>query len=645
MVSNRTITILTLLIVSLAGLNNLLLLFKAHDITGKAAFGGLDICINQPPTITHNCIITNFSEIDTITCNFFSNEIGTNFYSVFTTNNTVFDITQAGDINKALNYTHAGNHTAIITAIDASGCINGIINTTYVFEVTAFPNHPPIQIRIVENKTWLQDTTLVSYDLDDYFIDIDPGDYITFTNTLTVPNIIITISPSNNRVTYTSQNGFYGKVPIRFIATDTYNASTYSNIVWLEVVRPADPDPPEDDDEPPSSGRITGGAIGGTRISCMPIWDCTPWGDCLPQGYILRDCYDQANCSSNLFKPETTQECDYTPTCFDGYQNGNEEGVDCGGYCDEKCPKPTCFDGIRNQGERGVDCEGPCENKCVEESCYDGLRNQDEEGIDCGGSCQTKCAIEEQPRVISLEWLRSLSIILLLIALLTSLTYYAYKNKDKLKPLLIKKKKKKRPVITLKENTDFMKKLGELEQQLYYLESHNSLRKLSKITINYLQKLLDFVSSFTNDEIIRIITSSTLPAELQEIIIDFFNEVNQEQYQDKEVSKNKILTMIYEAKNIVSLTTKKTKKKKKKEQEYYSFLVEIKKEGRIEEIYAKIAEINLKILNKNLVLAKRLYLDLYKQTKKEKIKSLKYSIKNTHNLISYLSEYETPKTK
>ena len=49
-------------------------------------------------------------------------------------------------------------------------------------------------------------------------------------------------------------------------------------------------------------------------------------------------------------------------TCDDGYQNGNETGVDCGGSCPNICP--TCVDGVQNGDETGVDCGGsscaPC---------------------------------------------------------------------------------------------------------------------------------------------------------------------------------------------------------------------------------------------------------------------------------------------
>jgi len=52
----------------------------------------------------------------------------------------------------------------------------------------------------------------------------------------------------------------------------------------------------------------------------------------------------------------------------------------------------TCFDGIQNQDETGVDCGGVCELNfslvCPpEETCADSIMNQDETGIDYGGVC------------------------------------------------------------------------------------------------------------------------------------------------------------------------------------------------------------------------------------------------------------------
>ena len=77
--------------------------------------------------------------------------------------------------------------------------------------------------------------------------------------------------------------------------------------------------------------------------------------------------------------------CPPEPTCDDGIQNGDETGVDCGGsLCDACPPEPTCDDGIQNGTETGVDCGGICP-ACF--TCSDGIQNGNETGVDCGGSC------------------------------------------------------------------------------------------------------------------------------------------------------------------------------------------------------------------------------------------------------------------
>jgi len=71
------------------------------------------------------------------------------------------------------------------------------------------------------------------------------------------------------------------------------------------------------------------------------------------------------------------------PNCYDGIQNNSEEGIDCGGSCEE-CDH--CINGIYepNKGETWVDCGGPCP---VCPQCANGIKDGDEVGIDCGGIC------------------------------------------------------------------------------------------------------------------------------------------------------------------------------------------------------------------------------------------------------------------
>ena len=102
-----------------------------------------------------------------------------------------------------------------------------------------------------------------------------------------------------------------------------------------------------------------------------------------------------------------------TPTCSDGIQNGTETGIDCGdmpepSLCGE-CPDPTCDDGIQNIHielnedlpagyvvviETGIDCDDSPLSSCPDcplPTCWDGIQNGNETGVDCGGSCGTPC--------------------------------------------------------------------------------------------------------------------------------------------------------------------------------------------------------------------------------------------------------------
>ena len=84
-------------------------------------------------------------------------------------------------------------------------------------------------------------------------------------------------------------------------------------------------------------------------------------------------------------------------TCFNGIQDLEEEGIDCGGPHCKTCQ--SCDDRILNQDEERVsqdlgnsiisDCGGPHCPSCP--TCTDAIQNQAEEGIDCGGPCPQPC--------------------------------------------------------------------------------------------------------------------------------------------------------------------------------------------------------------------------------------------------------------
>ena len=75
-------------------------------------------------------------------------------------------------------------------------------------------------------------------------------------------------------------------------------------------------------------------------------------------GDLIRNRFNNANCLS-VCAP---------PTCDDGYLNGNETDIDCGG---PDCPAcPSCVDGIQNGIETGIDCGGA---ECLPCSCDGGI--------------------------------------------------------------------------------------------------------------------------------------------------------------------------------------------------------------------------------------------------------------------------------
>ena len=71
---------------------------------------------------------------------------------------------------------------------------------------------------------------------------------------------------------------------------------------------------------------------------------------------------------NNIAYATCTTACQ-DPSCDDGFQNGDETGIDCGGSCPNECP--TCNDGIQNGDEDDVDCGGsfcpicPCNGNAV----------------------------------------------------------------------------------------------------------------------------------------------------------------------------------------------------------------------------------------------------------------------------------------
>lgn len=116
-----------------------------------------------------------------------------------------------------------------------------------------------------------------------------------------------------------------------------------------------------------------------------------------------------AVCGDNIVKTTSpAEECDdgntintdscvtcRNATCSDGYQNGTETGIDCGGSCTACASYAQCGNGVKEGGEECDDGNrtdtDSCDNNCYVATCSDDKMNNGETGVDCGGSCTKAC--------------------------------------------------------------------------------------------------------------------------------------------------------------------------------------------------------------------------------------------------------------
>ena len=116
-----------------------------------------------------------------------------------------------------------------------------------------------------------------------------------------------------------------------------------------------------------------------------PETDVDCGGGSCPQCADGKTCLTDADCKSYYCKNNI---CSVT-SCSDGIRNGLESDVDCGGG---SCP--GC--GIDKNCNADPDCLAslfchPSTKKCSLSSCDDGYKNGDETDVDCGGGCTLKC--------------------------------------------------------------------------------------------------------------------------------------------------------------------------------------------------------------------------------------------------------------
>ncbi|MAE13163.1 hypothetical protein CMO92_01240 [Candidatus Woesearchaeota archaeon] len=404
-----------------------LFLVAAQSLPTGEVTGTLGFCLNTPPAINNSCNVTapqnqsyscqvNYSDAEGDSVNF----SGTNI-----TSTDLFNISSGGWINFTPLDAVVGNHSYNVTINDSSGCESDAYE---VFNLTVSnSNDAPLLVTDLPNVEFVGGTSHSAFFLNDYFTDPD-GDNLSYTTSFTAFGITIT---DNSEVIVTSSSCFTNVVT--FTATDPYDFSAESNaisITSVSCVRAS---------QPPAAA--AGSSSGGGLALCDPQWECYDYQDCLRNSTQRKFCVELVGCYTDLYEDWVWRNCTYI-NCTDGIQQEREEGVDCGGVCDD-CP--SCSDGVLNQGEEKVDCGGPCGlcDTCTNNvkdgfelgvdcgglcepcpTCTDNILNQDEEDVDCGGSCPP-CSELEMPALLPAA--RTFTIFLLISIIIVFCMYVAYK--------------------------------------------------------------------------------------------------------------------------------------------------------------------------------------------------------------------------
>jgi len=283
------------------------------------------------------------------------------------------------------SFNDAGEHTLVFNVTDSKN-----LSTIHTWSIAVQNiNRPPILIARIPNVEIPVDGGF-TFNLSNFFFDPDRTElHFTINHQATPEREFIDYT----RVTFTFEGSLvtaHGTVPwrsfITFNATDAGGIHTESNVAVFDVLNKTLPkNPPFCGDTlciSPENCKSCSPDCGQCDSElCEPQWKCPEWGPCTFSKFQYRTCTLLTECAVNVTRPPESQSCDYTATCFDNLQNGNETGVDCGYNCDA-CP--TCDDGVLNQGETNVDCGGLC-GACP--TCEDEIRNQNESDTDCGGPC------------------------------------------------------------------------------------------------------------------------------------------------------------------------------------------------------------------------------------------------------------------
>ncbi len=529
---------------------------KPRVKAGGAAYGLVKLCINAPPTIIVPCAnnatqgvpyscVLNATDPDEPT-SFTYNSTLLNYSLTFdnSTNKSLFTVTPSGIISFTPDNDDVGNYTFLFTVTDNSSCPNGNDSATFNLEVLN-ANDPPYLSAVIPNVSILKGEAISPFFLKNHFADPD-RDPLTF-NVSGAEKANITIA-NNSEVRIRSEKCDFEEAVV-FTAKDPYGEVAESNPVIIRCATPK-----ETVVVPP--GAIVGGGGGGgggglpckadfdcfditkcrtdnTKLKrcvdingcqeeeefvvecsyeeerkkeCLEDWLCGDWGPCLLNNTQYRDCVDLNDCGTSFDKPNTSRTCTYVPTCDDGVKNGNETGVDCGGPC------PPC---------KHIETPSPL------------------------------------PRKRSV--LTSFLIALLLVALLTSLTYkYAHKQLymalAKL-GLQFAGRVKKQVLLTDQDRDSLLAELKELEGRVGEEALSVSTVKWVSVAKEFFTKALSLESDSTKEDLLAKCEEERVNEHLLRVLASFFDKAFNVEFATQPLTLYEAMYLVEELRELVLETS------------------------------------------------------------------------------------------
>lgn len=596
-------------------------IIKQEHPTALAAFATTSFCINLPPSniTTGSCNFTMPWGIP-INCTLNATDPENNsiiYQGYFITPNQLFNIDMYGGINVNLNKTAIGNHTLRIIVSDLSGCDNNIYEEDHNIEVIDI-NHAPYLSAIIPNRTLGWQTTYAFF-LDDYFDDID-GDNLTYIvsqdDNLTSINIV------NPQGLTTIKGMDCGESTFYFIATDPEGLTATSNLVRYTINNC----PYEDDGSSKGTGGGGGGG-GGNYYSCTPDWRCSKWSACQENGTRQLRCIDYNGCNPNNYIKFITENCTFIPSEYIC-----EEKWECTEWstCINEVHTRTCID----KNSCGTTKNKPAENESCTPipSCFNGIQDGDETGIDCGGSCGACRSIEQPTRI---EGLDSRIIIASAITLATVILIFVALRKQ-LKQVMDKMlaswRKKKQPIyLTEQQKQKLLTILFKIQDDIDNGKTNIQLSIAQLVQLYFMELLgIDVPSS----EKIRANIHKLENKQLESIILDFQKRINKIKKARKDILQEAIddisnhIYLVSEFHDKDALTLPKER--------------EINADNIIDKFYQKLSNIHIALEFKELIMAKNLYKELledYNKLSHEQKLEVYDDMMAVYNIILYLERF------